>query len=549
MKLNNFLFLTGAAVALSMSSCSDLDSTIYSGAVSSETKEEVLELNPDMAAASVNAIPSGAYQHLTIYANAHDDFGLPAIMMMLDSNGQDMVSANSGYNWFAPSVALTMGTNTSRQTNIIWYTSYNAINSCNSVLATISEDTEDLKLMFYRAEALSFRAFYYWLISQVYAQNYYGHESDLCVPILTDKNMEAAASEGVPRSTVQEVYDQILADLNEAIDLFTKSKSIVNQVKPDSKPKRFFYLDSAYGMLARVCLTMHDYEGALEAAQNCLNNTTCRPYSIADVSKPTFISLDDSSWLLGQPVTTTDGPVLSGIVNFPSMMGTFSYGYAQYGAWRWCNKKLYDWIPNSDVRKGWWLNADYKSSNLTEAYYQYMDDYGYTDDPNYSDAGTQIQVNTQVKYAPYNYVIDTSDNAADIPYFRIEEVYYILYEAMAMTGNAGGAASQLTNFVRTYRDPSYTCTSSTPEAVQEDIWMQRRVEFWGEGFVAWFDLKRLGKGIDRRGGNYPDVFIYVIEPEAQSFVLPIPQTETTTNKQIPESENNPNWNNPTPVAE
>lgn len=545
MKLYKILSLAAIA-SLGLTACNDLDALVYTDAVTPDQKEEVLELNPEMAQASVNAIASGAYQRFAVLGESHEDFGLPSIMMMLDSNGQDMISANSGYNWFRPSVALTCGSYTSNETYEIWYTCYNQIYACNSVLETISAETEDETLMFYRAQGLCFRAFNYWLLSQVYQKNYYGNEMAPCVPLITEENSAQAATEGAPRATVQEVYEQILSDLNTAVELLTATP-VKAQTVMTTKPKRFFNLDAAYGMLARVYLTMHDYQGALEAAQNCLKVTTCRPYAISDVNHPTFINLDDNSWLWGQPVAPTDIVVLSGIVNFPSMMGTFSYGYAQYGAWRWINKNLFNYIPNTDVRKGWWINAEYQSANLNDAYYDYMDGYGYTDDPDLG--GTAIQAYTQVKFAPYNYEINTTTNASDIPYFRIEEVYYIMYEAMAMTGDTGGALTGLTNFVKTYRNPSYSFSASSATELQDEIWMQRRVEFWGEGFVAWFDLKRLGKPLDRRGAGYPTTYVYYEQPGSNVFVLPIPQQETQTNKQLTAGDNNPQWPTPTPVAE
>ena len=545
MKIKYKSIILGVAVTLTVTSCNDLDTIEYSGAVSSEQKEEVLELNPDMAQASVNAIASGSYQYMTILSG-HCDFGVPSIMMMLDSQGQDFISANIGYNWMRNSVALTCGTNTSNETYEVWYTMYNEIFASNAVLSTISSETEDETLKFYRAQALCFRAFDYWVLSQVYQQTYYGYQDKPCVPLITDENQEQAAQEGAPRATVQEVYNQIVADLNEAVELL-KSTSVKAQTVMSIKPKRFFNLDAAYGMQARVYLTMHDYANAQKAAENCLSVTNCRPYTISEVNHPTFISLDDSSWLWGQAVAETDGPVLSGIVNFPSMMGTFSYGYCQYGAWRWINKILYDYIPSTDVRKGWWLNANYESPNLNSQYYAYMDNYGYTTDPDAT--GTAVQAYTQVKYAPYNYEIDTSTNASDIPYFRIEEVYYILYESMAMTGNTGGAVSGLNSFVQTYRNPSYNFTGASAEDIQNEIWMQRRVEFWGEGFVAWFDLKRLAKGLDRVGAGYPTTYVYRTAAGADNFVLPIPQQETQTNKQLTAADNNPIWSRPNPITE
>lgn len=548
MKINNKSLYLGLGAILSLTACNDLDTTLMTSEVTSQQKEEVLEMDPDKALSSVNAIATGVY---TVPSDdAHYNFGMPSMMMMFDSQGQDFISANSGYNWFLNMLAINVGTNTSQETSVVWTTMYNSIYSENEVLASIPEETEDETFMFYRAQSLCFRAFDYWVLSQVYQHNYYGNEDKPCVPVITEKNQEEAAIYGIPRSTVAATYEQILSDLNEAVELLSKT-SVTAQKVIAVKPKRFFNLDAAYGMLARVYLTMHDYANAQKAAENCLAVTSCRPYTISEVNHPTFISLDDSSWLWGQAVAETDQPVLTGIVNFPSMMGTFNYGYCQYGAWRWINKNLFDYIPSTDVRKGWWLNDNFESPNLTQAYYDYMNDYGFTanvditnEDSNFS----AIVARTQVKFAPYNYQINTTTNASDIPYFRIEEVYYILYEAMAMNGNPGGALSGLQNFVRTYRNPYYTFSSTDAEAIQDEIWMQRRVEFWGEGFVAWFDLKRLGKPIDRVGAGYPSVFVYQIPAGSQEFVLPIPQQETQTNKQLPESDNNPSWTRPQPVT-
>lgn len=544
MKINYKGIFIGTGAMLALTACNDLDTNLYGDEVTTQTKEEVLDVNPDMAQAGVNAIASGAYQAFNVSGDSdHADFGLPSIMMMLDSNGQDFISPYIGYNWYMNEIGLNCGNYTGSETLEIWSTMYSSIKTENSVLSTIPEDTEDEDLMFYRAQALCFRAFDYWLLSQVYQQNYEGNETKPCVPIITEQNQEEAAVNGCARSSVQEVYDRILSDLNEAIELLSNTPVTAQSVM-SSKPKRFFNLDTAYGMLARVCLTMHDYQGALDAAQKCLAVTTCRPYSISEVNHPTFISLEDPSWLWGQPVAESDIPVLTGIVNFPSMMGTFNYGYAQAGAWKWINKNLYDYIPNSDVRKGWWLDSNFQSPNLSADYYSYLENYGFTNDP---DSGQGIMAYTQVKYAPYNYVIDTENNASDIPYFRIEEVYYIMYEAMAMTGKTGDALSGLQQFVRTYRNPGYSFSSTSAQEIQDEIWMQRRVEFWGEGFVAWFDLKRLNKGIDRVGAGYPSVWVYQIGAGAESFVLPIPQSETTTNKLLPQSENNPNWAAPSAI--
>lgn len=44
-------------------------------------------------------------------------------------------------------------------------------------------------------------------------------------------------------------------------------------------------------------------------------------------------------------------------------------------------------------------------------------------------------------------------------------------------------------------DSSYTCIASG-ENLLDEIMLQKRVEFWGEG-INFFDAKRLGLGVDR----------------------------------------------------
>lgn len=549
MKTINKLFIPSLAVAALLTSCDGLETEYLGSSVTPDQKEETLEANPDMALAGVTAISTIGYAYDLTGGGRQCDFAIPALLINFDSAGNDYVCTNSGYNWFSTANGLLFGTDNNDFTNQVWTTMYDQIHTANSVLATIPPEDEENKLddmlKFFRAQSLCFRAFDYWVLSQTYQQNYAycDPETALCVPIITDENEEEAALNGAPRATVQAVYDQILNDLNEAIELLDGSSVTAESVMPD-RPKRFFNLDAAYGMLARVCLTMHDYEGAMEAALNCLGETNCTPYTISQVSKPTFISLNDASWLWGQPTNENDDVVQTGLCNYAGMTGTFSYGYTQVGIFKWINKALYDYIPSTDVRKGWWLDDKFSSPNLDKSYINYLADFGTnTSDPNM----TGLQIYSEVKYAPYNYQINGGVNASDIPYMRIEEIYYILAEAMAMTGNTSGAVSTLENFVKQYRDPAYSCSASSPQDIQDEIWMQRRIEFWGEGLVAWFDLKRLGKPLDRRGGHFPTAWVFNEPAGSEVFVLPIPLAEINYNPAI--TTNNPIWSTPSPVQD
>jgi hypothetical protein len=127
---------------------------------------------------------------------------------------------------------------------------------------------------------------------------------------------------------------------------------------------------------------------------------------------------------------------------------------------------------------------------------------------------------------------------------RIEEMYLIKAEAEAMSGGDGTAT--LTSFVQTYRDPSYSFSGGD---VQEEVFHQRRIELWGEG-LNWFDIMRLNKGVDRRGGAYPNAnMIFNIAPESDILLWRIPEAEVQANRALNEGDNNPSAPVPTPVAD
>ena len=68
-------------------------------------------------------------------------------------------------------------------------------------------------------------------------------------------------------------------------------------------------------------------------------------------------------------------------------------------------------------------------------------------------------------------------------------------EALARLGRNSEAQQALFDLIIT-RDPAYTKSSNTGDALVEEILLQRRIELWGEGF-RYFDLKRMNLPLDR----------------------------------------------------
>ena len=156
----------------------------------------------------------------------------------------------------------------------------------------------------------------------------------------------------------------------------------------------------------------------------------------------------------------------------------------------------------------------------------------------------QYKPYTHAKFAPYNDEVATTTNANDIPLMRIEEMYLIKAEAEAMNG--GDGKTTLENFIKEYRDPSYTCTATD---IQEEVFRHRRIELWGEG-LNWYDIMRLGVGVDRRGAGYPNAtMIFNIEPTDPILLWRIPEAEIQANPALTETDNNPAAPAPTPVPD
>jgi len=328
---------------------------------------------------------------------------------------------------------------------------------------------------------------------------------------------------------VQEVYDLVMSDLDIAIGLMEKTSY-------KRSDHRYVSAAVAYGLRARANLVMQNWSQAASDADNAIKLAASEgvtPLSRSAVAKPGFYDAND--WMWGVVVDETDDVVTSGIVNWISHMGSLNYGYGSYCGGRQISKSLYAKISDSDVRKGWWTNADGISANLTAEQQAYMDNNSYAP-------------YTNVKFGPDQDELDQDVNANDIILMRVEEMYLIKAEATAMAGNASEGANILTSLIKTYRDPSYTCSASTPTEVQEAVYLQRRIELWGEG-QSWYDIMRLDKDMDRRGAGFAEHLVFNIPAGSDILLWRIPESEIQANPMLEESDNNPSAALPSAVVD
>ncbi len=533
MKMNNryFVALLGSAMLLT-TSCSDLDtnpsgSTMSDGQLNEVLAQDQSKLKSEVSGMYTNMIECEAITQW--YGSArHYDFGYASTMMMMDASGQDEPSQVSGYNWYNKPLRFVDRTANSETTYFIWNQCYKNIKAANDVLKSVDLENLSDVAKSYVGQAYAMRAFEYFTLIQLYQFSYKGHEDAAGVPIVTEKTAEAEANNN-PRAAVKDVYKQIMDDLNTAIDYLTDSRSAKSEINRQV----------AYGLRARVNLVMQNWSDAAADAQKAAEGYT--PLSKDAAAAPGFNDVSASNWIWGNIVDESNDIVQSGILNFPSMMCSFTgNGYSPTYACRMINSKLWKEIPSTDVRKGWWIDENLNSPIVNPKYVVHQEDED--EDGNvvkylavYNQTGDEVaditEPYTNVKFGAYKNQYGNELNACDIPLMRVEEMILIQAEATAMGGNVEEGKRILENFVRTYRDPSYTCNATTAEGVQDAVWFQRRVELWGEGF-SFTDLLRLKKPLDRTGANYEVSVRFKLPAESPIFLYLIPEDEENHNEAL-----------------
>lgn len=534
MKMNNgyFVALLGSAMLLT-TSCSDLDTNPSGSTMSDGQLNEVLAQDPSKLKSEVSGMYANMIEYGAIaqwYGDVrHYDFGYASTMMMMDASGQDEPSQVSGYNWYNKPLRFVDRTANSETTYFIWNQCYKNIKVANDVLKSVDLENLSDVAKSYVGQAYAMRAFEYFTLIQLYQFTYKGHEDAAGVPLVTEKTTEAEANNN-PRAAVKDVYKQIMDDLNIAIDYLTDSRSAKSEINRQV----------AYGLRARVNLVMQNWSDAAADAKKAAEGYT--PLSKEAAAAPGFNDVSASNWIWGNIVDESNDIVQTGILNFPAMMCSFTgNGYSPTYACRMINSKLWKEIPSTDVRKGWWIDENLNSSIVDSKYvvHQKKDE---DEEGNvvkylavYNQTGDEVaditEPYTNVKFGAYKNQYGNELNACDIPLMRVEEMILIQAEATAMGGNVEEGKRILENFVRTYRDPSYTCNASTAEGVQDAVWFQRRVELWGEGF-SFTDLLRLKKPLDRTGANYEVSVRFNLPAESPIFLYLIPEDEENHNEAL-----------------
>lgn len=389
---------------------------------------------------------------------------------------------DSGYNWFSTCGELSSRNADYANPYVRYAAPYNTIADANNVIKSYDASTEDKEILAKIAQAKAMRAYAYLNLAPYYQFCYAVAADKPCVPIVTELTEDFTNN---PRASVAKVYELIVEDLTYAIE---KLEGYTRSDK--SKIDR----QVAYGLRARAYLNMGLYAEAAADAELAAEGYT--PASIEEVSVPSFNSIDEHNWIWGYDMTTDMANANNGwnaVATSSSWIRSFSAnGYsAGTQCYSMINQLLYDKIAETDVRKGWWVNKDLESPLLDGLAWPGFDDVANAEVP---DVKTVFLPYTNVKFGCSK--VGTELNDEDWPYMRVEEMILIQAEGYARSGNEGKAKEILNNFVKTYRDPDYNCDASVGKNLADEIWYQRRVELWGEGFAN-NDTRRLQKPLVR----------------------------------------------------
>lgn len=495
------LFILGALVQFT--SCTDELDTEPTNRISGS----ILFKDVEGATVAMNGIYRSLYISGWTSSNTHQNFGILSTNLYADLMGEDMVQAEQGNGWFYFDYRFDVRSrfnNKSWRPYATWNFYYTLISNTNYVIAAESDIVGDpVEVDNIVGQALAMRAYSYFMLIQSFQQTYIGHENSPGVPLYTDAT--TAKSEGKGRGTVQEVYDQINADLDRAISLLDATKGTRKH-----KSHVDYYIANAFK--ARVAMVQNKWQPALDAANEALKMPKAGVMAKADITKG-FNSIDNQSVMWGAEIISDQS---TSFASFFSHMDSEAEGMYAEKSRKCISSWLFNQIAAGDARKAWWSGAI--SSEETSG---------------------PLKSYNQFKFRFKN----KADYTGDYIFMRYEEMLLTAAEAMCQLENYSGARENLKKInnerfdgyeaILSSRNDSknYSLTDGSygpVSTLMEEIILQRRIELWGEvGRI--FDILRMKTGFSRNfpGTNHSQLIpnIETTKPDCKDFILTIPQTE------------------------
>lgn len=396
-------------------------------------------------------------------------------------------------------------TSSTSSSNVAWKSPYIVIGRANRIIAAAEggalSDAAEAKATIdqYAAEAKVLRALAHFDLVRIYGKPYTEDQgASLGVPLVT----EVLESNAKPaRSTVAEVYTQVVKDLTEAIS----SNALATETEPG-----YVSVWGAKAILSRVYLNMGDYANALSVAEDIIKNskksgaalwTRDQYFKAWDASTP-----NESEFLFRLNVAgSTDSNDLNGIGNLQQREG-----YKEMVA----TKKFVDMLTSDpkDVRNDMFLPA--KAEKEVAVY------------------GTNKVFLNKLRGQGGNL-----RNVTIVPIIRLSEVYLTAAECAFRNNDKTKAVEYLNDLVKN-RTTTEASLATVDNITLERILIERRKELIGEG-QRYFDALRNNETITRYTSEADKGWHKTLSKEAQSFnrdyfkaIAAIPQAEINANPNI-----------------
>lgn len=393
-------------------------------------------------------------------------------------------------------------TSSTSSSSVTWKSPYIVIGRANRIIAAAEggalSDAAEAKATIdqYAAEAKVLRALAHFDLVRIYGKPYTEDQgASLGVPLVTEV-LESGAKPA--RSTVKEVYDQVVKDLDEAI----KSGALTTETEPG-----YVSVWGAKAILSRVYLNMGDYTNALATAEDIIKKSGAKLWTRDQYLKAWDAGTpNESEFLFRLNVSgSTDNNDLNGIGNLQGRDG-----YKEMVA----TKKFVDMLSAdaNDVRNDMFLPA--------------------TADKEVAAYGTNKVYLNKLRGQGGNL-----RNVTIIPIIRLSEVYLTAAECAFRKNDKTKAVEYLNDLVKN-RTTTEASLATVDNITLERILIERRKELIGEG-QRYFDALRNNETITRYTSEADKGWHKTLSKEAQSFdrdyfkaIAAIPQEEINANPNI-----------------
>lgn len=476
--INKHILLCLTGILLTFSACNE-DELLFPIPQTSLTEANIFD-TPDRVLGLVNGIYNGL--KATYYYGGR-------YVMYGDFRGEDFINVTNNIFTGYDTWSHTVNSN-SNEVELLWRDAYATINSANFFIEGIQANSGVVSQSLenqYIAEAKFVRALSYFALVTLYARPYtedQGASPGLPLRIQSETDTE---NNDLARSTVAQIYAQILADLNEAEAALpaTQGNPLLNTTRA--------HKNTAIALKTRVYLTMGDYANVISEAQKIVSASS--PYSAP--SGVAHALNGDVMEIFRTNYTSTESIFSMPMTELSSSTGQNSLGFVY--------NISAEYYMNPE---GIWGNPEWRAEDARKGMFRVNNG--------------RYFMTKYAKPAPF---LDF------VPVIRYAEVLLNYAEAAALTGDLPKALALLEE-VRHRSDPEYTFPASsvsTPDALVESILTERRIELVGEGFRS-NDLLRKLETIPAKGSS--SLFAPAITPDQTEYTFPMPNLEILNNKAL-----------------